>query len=229
MTRTTNARLAGFTFLFYIAAGIFAMSLFPGGNGITERFAGIARDLTNVRISIILSLTTCFAAITLGVTLHALTREQDPDLAMFALICRAGEGIIGGVSLLGTLALVWLATASGAGAPDPDTAGAIGATLLKIDAWTTSVSAIFFSVGSALFCWLFLRARSIPLWLAWLGFVSSVLLVALLPAQLFGGLGSVVGWLVWMPMLVFELVLSVWLITKGVAAPSRSAVDLRPL
>lgn len=221
MTRTTNARLAGFTFLFYIAAGILAMSLFPGGNGISERFASIAGDLTNVRISIILSLTTCFAAITLGVTLHALTREQDPDLAMFALICRAGEGIIGGVGLLGTLALVWLATASGAGAPDPDTAGAIGTILLKVDSWTTSISAIFFTVGSAIFSYLFLRARTIPLWLAWLGVASSVLLVALLPAQIFGGLGSIVGWLVWMPMLVFELVLSVWLITKGVAAPAR--------
>ena len=226
MTRTTNARLAGFTFLFYIAAGILAMNLFPGGNGITERFEGIVRDLTNVRISIILSLLTSFAAITLAVTLRALTREQDPDLAMLALICRVGEGIIGGVGLLGTLALVWLATADGAGAPDPDTAGAIGTILLKASTWTTIICAFFFAVGSTIFCWLFLRARSIPLWMARLGVAASVLLVALLPVQFFGGLGGIIGWLVWMPMLVFELVLAFWLITKGVAAPASRKVAL---
>jgi hypothetical protein len=37
MTRTTNARVAGFTFLFYIAAGITSLVLFgraAGGEGI---------------------------------------------------------------------------------------------------------------------------------------------------------------------------------------------------
>ena len=44
MTRTTNARIAGFTFLAYIAAGITRMVLFRwatgGGEGISAKLAG---------------------------------------------------------------------------------------------------------------------------------------------------------------------------------------------
>ena len=63
----------------------------------------------------------------------------------------------------------------------------------------------------------------IPVALAWLGVMASVLLVVLLPLQiagLFGGSrpwSSPVTWAVWSPLLVFELTLAVWLILKGVA------------
>ena len=46
MTRTTNARIAGFTFLFYIAAGVAIMVLSgqaTGAGGTTAKLAGIAQ------------------------------------------------------------------------------------------------------------------------------------------------------------------------------------------
>ena len=63
----------------------------------------------------------------------------------------------------------------------------------------------------------------IPIPLAWLGVLASVLLVVLLPLQLAGFIkvgffAGPVGWLMWMPMLVFEVVLALRLLTKGVAA-----------
>jgi len=169
MTRTTNARIAGVTFLIYIAAGIASLVL-SGRAHATD----------------VLSLLTSFAALVLGVTLYAITREQDPDLAMLGLTCR-----------------VILATPGHAGA-------------------------IFFAVGSTLFSWLLLRGRMIPVALAWLGVPASVLLVVILPLQragLFGGpispWSSSVTWLVWLPALVFEVTLAVWLIVKGVAMPAQ--------
>ena len=60
MTLRTNARIAGFTFLFYIAAGISSMAL-----------AGRAH------VTDVLSLLTSFCALVLGVTLYAITREVD--------------------------------------------------------------------------------------------------------------------------------------------------------
>ncbi len=168
MTRTTNARIAGFTLLFYFAAGIASLML-----------AGRAHATD------VLSVLTSFAALVLGVTLYAITREQDPDLAMPGLVCRVIEGI-------------------------PGTPGTI-----------------FFAVGSTLFSWLLLRGRMIPVALAQLGVVASVFLVVILLLQragLFGGAvnwSSSVTWLLWLPMLVFELTLAAWLILKGVAAPAQ--------
>jgi hypothetical protein len=115
MTRMTNARIAGFTFLLYIAAGIAGMVLFgqaTSGEGIAVKLAGIAQHATVVRVTILLDLVQCFAAVVLAVTLYAITRVQDPDLAMLALTCRVGEGVIGAIGIPGTLGLLWLATAT---------------------------------------------------------------------------------------------------------------------
>lgn len=222
MTHKTNARIAGFTFLFYIAAGITSLILSgraTGGEGIAAKLASIAQHETEMRIVVLLSLLTCFSAIALGVTLYAITREQDRDLAMLGLISRVAEGLAG-MFMPSTLALLWLATATGANAPNTEAAHALAAFLLKLGAW--SPSATFFAVGSTLFSWLFLRGRMIPVALAWLGVFASVLLVVILPLQLAGLFGdsanwfSVVTWLMWLPMLVYEMALALWLIIKGV-------------
>lgn len=165
MTRTTNARIAGAAFLFYIAAGIASLVLAGRPH---------ARD--------VLSVLTALAALVLGVTLYAITREQDRDLALLGLTCRVVEAVPG-------------------------------------------EGAIFFAVGSTLFAWLLFRGRMIPVALALLGTVASFLLVLLLLLQragLFGGAAnwsSPVTWLVWSPVLVFEVTLALWFLIKGVAAP----------
>jgi len=165
-SRLIYARVAGFTFLFYIAAGITSLAL------------GDQTPATDV-----LSLLTSFSALVLGVTLYMITREQGPGLALLAMMCRVIEAIPGEAT-------------------------------------------IFFAVGSTLFSWLLLRGRMIPVALAWLGVLASILLVVILPLQLAGLFGgpmawsSSVTWLVWLPMLVFEVVLALWLLIKGVARPA---------
>ena len=172
MNRRTNARVAGFTFLFYIVAGMASLSL-TGRTGVTD----------------VLSIFTSLSALVLGVTLYALTREQDSDLALLGLVCRVVEAVAG----------------------------------------ETTVSATFFAVGSTIFAWLLLRGRMIPLPLAWFGVVASVCLVLVLLVQRAGlSVGAVnwsssSAWIVWMPMLLFEVALALWLIIRGVGSPARGS------
>lgn len=157
------ARVAGFTFLFYIVAGITSMAL------------GEQTKMTDL-----LTLLQSFSALVLGVTLFAITYQQGPVLALLALTCRVAEAIQYGES------------------------------------------AIYFSVGSLFFSWLLLRGRLIPVVLAQLGVFASALLVVILPLQLVGLFGgsmswtSSITWLVWLPMLIFEVTLAFWLMIKGV-------------
>jgi len=213
----TNARIAGFTFLFYIAAGITSVVLFgraTSGEGIAAKLAGIAQHATDLRVVVVLDLLQCFSALVLAVTLYAITREQDPDLAMLGLTCRVGEGVLGATGIPSTLGLLWLATATGADAPEAGAAHALGTYLLR---GSVALTATFFAVGSTLFSWLLLRGRMIPIPLAWLGVVASVLLVMGLPLQL---AGFQVTSLIWLPMLAFEVPLALWLLIKGVAMPA---------
>ena len=65
----------------------------------------------------------------------------------------------------------------------------------------------------------------IPVALAWLGVLASVLLVVGLPLQLAGVLRASAIQLMWLPMAAFEIPLALWLLIKGVATPAR----LRPV
>jgi uncharacterized protein DUF4386 len=191
MTHTTNARLAGFMLLFYIATGVASMVLFGqatrGAEGTAATLASIARHATTVRLTILLTLLTFVDAVVLAVALYALTRGQDPDLAVLALCCRISEGVIGAISAVRTLGLLSVAAVSIAAAgPDAAAANALGALLLKQGGWMGSLAATCFALGSTFYSYLFLRARSIPVLLAWLGVVASVLLVVAVPLQLAG-------------------------------------------
>jgi hypothetical protein len=228
MTRNTNARLAGSAFLVYIAAGITNMVLFrraAGGEGIAAKLAGLAEHAGDVGVLVILGLVQVFSALVLAVTLYAITRDEDGDLAMLGLVCRAGEGVLAATSIPALLALFWLATAGGADAPETTAAHALAGYLLRDD---VALTATFFAVGSTAFCWLLLRGRMIPMPLAWLGVGASVLLVVGLPLRLAGWLQEPITSLIWLPMLAFEVPLGLWLIIRGVAAPARAGAEVQP-
>lgn len=216
MTRRVSARVAGFTFLVYIAAGIASMVLFgqaAGGQGVAARLQAIAQHATEMGLVVILGLLQSLSALVLSVTLYAITREQDADLALLALACRVAEGVVGAAGLSRTLALVRLATTTAADASGEAAAHALGAHLLRGD---MALTATFFAVGSALFCYLLLRGRMIPVPLAWLGVVASALLVVVLPLQLAGFLRGPITLVAWLPMLAFEVPFALWLILRGV-------------
>jgi hypothetical protein len=178
MTYTTNARLAGFTFLFYIVAGIASMVLFSqatGGQEIAAKLASIAHHMLQLRLTIVLGLLQAVCAMVLAVTLYAITRNQDSDLAILAMIFRVGEGLLGAISTRATLELPWLGTSAGPRAPDAVTVRALGTYLLDRPGW--NMAAIVFAMGSTLFSYLFLRGRTIPVPLAWIGVIASVHLV----------------------------------------------------
>lgn len=221
MTRRANARVAGFTFLIYIAVALSAMIL----SNRAMSGEGMAQNAPILRLVVLLELASCVCALVLAVTLYSITRDQDPDLALLAMICRVAEGVIGGASLQRTVGRLWLATAAGADAPDPAAAGALGAFLLKLPDSSSTICAIFFAIGSTIFAWLFLRGRIVPVALAWLGVLASILVLVCLPLQLAGTLGGTIAEVMWFPMLAFEVVLALWLIVKGAAPPRRNPVS----
>jgi uncharacterized protein DUF4386 len=223
MTRTTSARIAGVTFLLYILVAFPGMVLSgraTGGEGTAAKLASIAAHAADMRAAMVLTLLGCFCALVLAVTLYAITRDVDPDLSLLILVFRAGEGVIGAVSLDRMAGQLWLATVSGTAAPDPAAAAALGAVLLKLPE-DMAVTASFFAVGSLVFSWLLLRGRLVPAALAWIGVVASILAVVAMPLQFAGILRGPITQLVWLPMIAFEVPLGFWLIFKGVRAPSQ--------
>lgn len=222
MTRMTNARIAGFTFLFYIGAGIFSMALSgwaTHGEDTAARLASMAQHPAAMGLVVVLVLLQGFSALVLAATLYAITREQDADLAMLGLTCRVVEGVLAGIVIPRTLGLLWLSTATGADLPDTGAVHALGAFLFQAGTWGPLIGGTFFAVGSAVFSYLLLRGRMIPVALASLGVAASILLVVGLPLRLAGFLHGPVTSLMWLPMAAFEVPLALWLLVKGVGVP----------
>jgi len=214
VTRSANARAAGVAYLLYIAVAFPSMVISgraTAGENMAARLATMARHAGDVRLAAILALIGCWCALVLAVTLYAVTRDEDRDVAMFGLTCRVAEGILGAVGIPATLAL--LALASNANAPAMEATQAVGALVLR---QSSTVGAWFFAVGSTAFSWLLLRGRMIPLALAALGVGASALLVITLPLQMGAALPGWLNSLMWLPMAAFEIPLGVWLVVKGV-------------
>jgi hypothetical protein len=224
MTRTTNARIAGAAYLAYIAAAFPSMVLFSraaSGDGVAAKLASIARHAPQLRVSIVLSVAGCFCALALAVTLYAITRDEDPELALLALTCRVAEGVVGAIGTLASVSLLWLATKGPAAGVDTAAGHAIGAYLLGAGDGATVFSATFFAAGSTLFSWLLLRGRIVSVPLAWLGVIASALLVVAFPLRFAGWLTVSIAAPLWIAMLVFEVLLALWLLIKGAAVPRR--------
>jgi hypothetical protein len=223
MTRRSNARIAGVTFLVYIAVAFPSLVLMNRatiGEGMAAKLARVAEHASDVRLAILLTLLSCFSALVLAVTLYAITRDEDHELAMLVMAFRLGEGVVGAIGVPNMLGLLWLATST-TGTPDVAAANALGAFFL-MPPQNVMIGAPFFAVGSMIFSYLLLRGRMVPVPLAWIGVLASALVVVGSPLQVSGFLTGPMTDYMWLPMLAFEVPLGLWLLIKGVATSART-------
>jgi hypothetical protein len=225
MTLRANARLAGLAFLLNFVTGIgkaVLLNQVSAGDGTAARLANIAQHATLVRVAALLVLLEFVYQAVLAVTLYALTRDQDRDLSLLGLGCRMTEGVIAAIAAGSRLDLLAVATASRtATGADAAAAQALGASLLG---GSSGPAALCFALSGLIFASLFLRARSIPVWLAWLGVVASILCLVEVPLQMLGYLNGLATIVPWIPMALFEVILALWLLIKGVAVRSNREV-----
>jgi hypothetical protein len=219
MTRSAAARVAGFTFLAYIAVAFPSSVLITratNAKGTEAQLALVAAHASDIRIAIVLGLLSCFAAIVLAVLLYGFTRDEDHELATLVLVSRVGEGILGAVGIPVLLALLAIATNA------PSTAGMDAAArqtiagFLLMPAQSVMLGAPFFAIGSLAFSVLLVRGRMVPRALAWLGVFASAVLVVGVPLNIARFISGPTAFYLWMPALAFEVPLGFWLLIKGV-------------
>ena len=116
---------------------------------------------------------------------------------------------------------MWLATVSGADAPGPAARDALAASLMELPGWSAPLAERSSRWGAPSSPIFWCAAGWSPPRLAWLGLAASILLVVALPLQLVGILEGTISYVVWIPMAVFEVVLAVWLIVRGVRTVAR--------
>jgi hypothetical protein len=134
MTRTIAARVAGFTFLFYIVVGISSMA---------GAFRGPAAEMAKYAQNV--------SAVTLALTLFVVTRVEQPIVAAFGMIFRLTEGVLGLALALAGIVLpqrtLVAATLFACGSMFFSWLLLRGQMLPRILAWTGVVASVILVVG----------------------------------------------------------------------------------
>ncbi len=214
-------KLAGFLFLFLIATGASGLILFEGlrvPDEISATLINISEHPLRLNLSIFLSIISGIATVVLAVMLYAMLKEQDENMAVLVFSFRMAETmIIYPVAVISALLLILMSQQYvGQNVTDPVVFHTLGISLLSVKDWSFMLGAIFFSAGSTLFSYLFLKARSIPIWISTFGVIVSLSLLLGLSLHIVSLAEGFDLNFIWFPLTFFELVIGLWLLVKGI-------------
>lgn len=214
-TQVRYARLAGFMFLFVIVADLLSMFItcrFQVPGNFAETAHRIMKSELLYRIGLSSGLIGSLSTVFLAMGLYVAVKPIDGNLALLAMVFRLAEATLGGV--LNVFSFIVLQIYVGADYRNAFDANQLSA-LVNLSPGSDIV-AVFFSIGSILFFYLFLKSTYIPKVLSALGLFASVLV----PIICFGGLISPqhakMLQLGWLPMALAEISVGFWLLSKGV-------------
>jgi hypothetical protein len=219
-TRNRFARIAGFVYLFIIVlfmSGQFIISYIVGSGNFSETAQHIVAGERLYRVALSVQMLTSVLTVLLAYALYATLRSVDENLARMALYWRLGEAFIGG-------ALSFLDFATLNFYTDPKYLDVLGADKLQAVIGLAhsagfasfNITTTFFSVGSTLFFYLFLKSRSIPRVLSTFGiFASIVVLFTSLGDLVLPAYADVIQF-GWAPIFIAEITTGLWLWVRGV-------------
>ena len=215
------ARFAGFMYLVVLVfdvVGVFIVSGIAGHGSFVDASHRIMASEELYRIGLACSLVGSLSTILLAVGLYIAVKPVDSNLALTALLFRVTEAATGAVGIIIGFAVLHIYLAANhANAFDAKQLGA----LADLFPGGPEVSAIFFSLGSTIFFYLFLKSNYIPKIVSVWGIFASLVyatywLVSLILPQYASGTVTVLSSL---PILVAELSTGFWLLILGIKAP----------
>lgn len=210
-------RFLGAAYLFVailsITAGVLSdMTLLSGS--ISDSLVNIANNLTQMRISILLELFTSAGIIVLSVLLFVVLNKQNKTIALVALGLWLVEAATLAVSQIGAFALIPLSLEYvTAGALESSYFHTLGTLFFGVDRWGWEIHNLFFGLGGILWYSLFYRSKYIPRVLSVWGLVAVSLLFI---AMVLGWFDVRVNILFFLPTMLLELTLGLWLMVKGI-------------
>src|SRR3954469_15558740 len=223
-TQRIYARLAGFLFLWLIitgVAGLFIGSQIRGSGTFIETAKRVVESEHLYRLALSMELIETLSAALLAFALYVTLKPVDKLLAQFAMYCRLGESFIGAAAMIFSFFRLGLYTsAPSAAALGPDQSQALLGLTRTAGSASVNISAIFFSIGSMLFFYLFFKSGYIPKLLSGFGVFASVVVTVMCFASLIFPEYAARLQYGWAPMAIAEVTTGFWLMF-AVKIPAR--------
>jgi len=214
------ARAAGFLFLWLIAtglAGALTISHILGSGTFAESARAAAASERLYRIALSCELVETLSAALLAFALYVTLKPFDQPLSQLAMIFRLGESFLGAVGMIFAFSKLHLYLLA---PPAADTSASPVASLVDLmghAGWATyNISALFFSIGSILFYYLFLLSRYIPRPLSAFGILASAIVTIMCLGSLIDPQQAARLQYGWAGMAIAEVATGLWLMIFAV-------------
>ena len=212
------AVVAGVAFLIATIAQIVGVVLVSPILGAPDYLTQISANEDRVLLGALFQFIGGLACTGIALALYPVLRMHNHGLAMGSVGFRTIEGVLHALVAVCWLLLVTLSReAVNAGAPGSSAYQVPGALLQAGPDWLAPLALLAFGLGALCYYWVFYQARLIPRWLSAWGLVAIAMVMVSALLVMFGLLESFSPpqLVLAFPILVQEMVLAVWLITKG--------------
>jgi len=224
-TQRIYARVAGFLFLWLIITGLdgtLIISHIVGSGTFAETAKRVVASEHLYRVALCSELIETLSAVLLAFALYVTLKPVDKLLAQIAMYWRLGESFIGGAGMIfGFVKLGLYTSPQSLGALGTDQSQALVDLTRHAGFAAYNISAIFFSIGSILFSYLFFKSRYIPRILSAFGVFASVMVTIMCFASLIFPERAATLQYGWAPMAIAEVTTGFWLMFKAVSVRPR--------
>ncbi|MFA4907252.1 MAG: DUF4386 domain-containing protein [archaeon] len=218
------AKFAGFLFLLSLLVPLFNWTFILSKLIVTENAIDTAHNiLTNeflFRINIINEVLISAVATALAVALYIMLKSVNKNLALLALFLKLTESILSAIIALGhTAALLMLTDKSSLSGLEPKQIQAFIGLFLNVHILVTAIPGIFLGLNLVIFLSLLYKSNYVPRWLSGFGVLSYTLIfiydssMILLPNFSTILIVQIIGW---GPSILFEVLIGIWLLFKGI-------------
>lgn len=208
-----RARIVGILYIVGTAAGMLSLAVTSSVLSKADPLDAVASHPDRVVVGALLVLLMGLALAMVPVLMFPILRRQHEVLAVGYVVFRGALETMTCIAL----ATSWLVLVAvgrdhiGAGAAAASQSHALGVMLVNAGDPISAVTAIVFSLGALMFSYALYRSRLVPRWISGWGIGGAVLYLA---SGLFAVFSRDHGILM-APLGVQEMVMAVWLVTKG--------------
>jgi hypothetical protein len=220
------AKVAGFLYLFAMAASIFAQAYVRGRLIVPDDAVKTAGNLIAserlFRLAIALDVVTAASDVALIGALYIILRPVNQNLALVGAFFRLVEtAILGMTALNGIVALRLLSGVKYLHAVAPDQLQALARLALNLNGAGLNIGFAFLGLGAAVFAYVLLKSRYVPRALAALGILAYGVMVAYSFAIILApSVGTALDLIPFAPAFVFEVGCGLWFLVKGIRVPA---------
>ena len=225
-TQRRYARIAGFVYLWLIitdGAGLLTISHIVGSGTFAETAKRVVASEHLYRVALCSVLIESLSVVLLAFALYVTLKPVDKLLAQIAMYWKLGESFISGVMMIfGFLTLRLYSSPQSFGALGTEQTQALVDLTDHAGSDAYNIAAIFFSIGSTLFFYLFFKSRYIPRILSAFGVFASVIVTIICFASLIVPEHAARLQYGWAPIAIAETITGFWLMIFAVKTQAGS-------